>query len=282
MGEFANLLKALKPKVASSHAEAWRKETGACLLMPGGTAVKPKDVQRAATDPETVSKASGPWVQILAGGVPAAVCLALYYAFDGATAPCSTDLGQWLFYTGAIGCAVTVVTLLLACIGTRTRKKVSDEETGERAMKKEETGQYGMLGCMLGCVLGMRMLGCVLGMFSLIWYIIGHVRLWTTNPCDYMPSNVASGADNATIAGFAEEDCCDPGLYHAVWGYILFTCAFARTCTLRMERSDHTRSSLTLTCRLVSLAFTICCLPLCICCCAVGASAKSAASTLFF
>ena len=45
-------------------------------------------------------------------------------------------------------------------------------------MKKEETGQYGMLGCMLGCVLGMRMLGCVLGMFSLIWYIIGHVRLY--------------------------------------------------------------------------------------------------------
>ena len=53
---------------------------------------------------------------------------------------------------------------------------------------------------------------------------VAGARLWNTAKCEYATleaDEAASGLLNST--GFAEEDCCDAGLWNGVHGYMIFT-----------------------------------------------------------
>lgn len=217
VGEFALLLQELRPMAVASNAKVWRDNVGPCVMV-GGAVVKPTDAAAAASDPGMRSTICAPFVATLLGAVPAAGCLCLYYVRDGADAPCSQDLGQWLLVNGGAGCAVAAVQIvrLVACKQSEATKIVAAEvnampSTAPKPPKSKTDRAY-------------EYLMLPFQIFMIVWYIIGHARLWNTSKCEYATldtEETASGLLN--ITGFAEEDCCDAGLWNGVHGYMIFT-----------------------------------------------------------
>ena len=114
--EFALMLQELRISAETALGEQWRRKQGSAVLI-GGTVVGSEEAAIAVKDPNTHTPALAVLVVTLCGAVPAIACLCLYYVYDGASAPCSEDLGVWLLVNGSSGIAGQVVNLLLTCLG---------------------------------------------------------------------------------------------------------------------------------------------------------------------
>lgn len=275
IGEFGRMLQQLRPLAAAACGQQMLRRQNAGVLIPGGTLVKPSDALKASSDPGVRVGICWPLAACLVGAAPALACLCLYYYHDAATAACSTDLGQWLLWQGGSGAATTALQLLRLVSFPKRKHKLQDAQAATLAgVQGKKVSYSGAQPAMLKTAgNGRRGSGgkpqvmyvsyggttfyeerpptaadklfdvamASLAMVSLVWFVIGNVRLYATSACDAVPLNSSVAPDagsgllsNATVV-FAEDGCCDAALWNAVHGYFIYTyvaCGLVGLCCL--------------------------------------------------
>jgi len=294
VGEFGRMLQQLRPLAAAACGKALLKRQGAGVLIPGGKLLKPSDALEASADPGVRVGICAPLTACLIGAAPALACLCLFYYHDAGDAACSTDLGQWLLVQGGSGCVATAFQLMRLIFLPKRKYKLADAQAATEAYAQgkkvtfagtppkmltktyeKRAGQKGERKMTfvasadttffeeppptkLNGLFDLVML--VIAIFSLVWFVIGNVRLYATSACDAVPldSSVVSDAGSGLIVnatGFAEDDCCDADLWHAVHGYFMYAyvvCGLLGLCCLAV----------------CVVPMLLCCCVACVVCCA--------------
>lgn len=102
------------------------------------------------------------------------------------------------------------------------------EERPPTLLCKRSNAEGGVRWCQVEVNFLFDLVMLVVAIFSLVWYVIGNVRLYATSACEAVSLDSLAASDagsglELSATGFAEEDCCDADLWNAVHGYFIYT-----------------------------------------------------------